>query len=123
MVAAVVVPASLSSIVIVSQYECIESSSVTLGILNGCYSVELLTDCALNDLVLLILMQLSSVIKVQLVVVVVRYHHFGLLHVQTNWKDSLEGEVWVFNVPPVYFLILVEQIGVLEFLDWLLCNF
>lgn len=37
----------------------------------------------------------------------------------TDWKDSLQREVWVFDVSSVDFFILIEKIWVLEFLDWL----
>ena len=85
--------------------------------------MQLLANSSLDYLVLFILVQLSSMIKVQFVVVEVGSSHLSFLHVDTNGENPLQREVWVLDVTPVYFFILVEQVGVLELLNWLLGNF
>lgn len=76
--------------------------------------MELLADCALNDLVMLVLVQLSCVFEVQLVVVGVRLNNFRLLHVHGDRQNSLQREVRVFNVVSYHLCVLVEQVRVFK---------
>ena len=123
LVAAVVVPSTLSTIVVVPQDECVHRCGIALGILYRGHTVQLLADGSLDYLVLFILMQLGSMVKVQLVVIEVRHSNLGFLHVHTDGQNPLQREIWILDVTPVYLLILVEQVGVLELFDGLLSDF
>ena len=122
LVAAVVVPATLAAIVVVSQDERVNSRGIALGILDIRHPVELFANGSLNDHVLLILVVLGRSLEVKLVIISVRNYHLSLFHVHADRKNSLQREVWVLDVAAVHLLVLVEQIGVLELLDWLLCD-
>ena len=77
-------------------------------------------DGALNDLVLLVLVQFAAIIKVNLVEAVGLDEGVGFLHVEADGEDPGEGEVGILDVFPVDLLIHVEQVGVLELLNGLL---
>jgi len=120
LIATVIVPASLPTIVVVSEDESIHSRRVALCILDVGHSVELLANRSLNDDILLVLVILSRGLEVQLIVVCIRHHYLRLLHVHTYWQDALQGEVRVLDIAAIDLFILVEQVGVLELLDGLL---
>lgn len=66
---------------------------------------------------------LLFVVKVQFVKFSVFLNHFGSLHVQRNWQMSHERKVRVLNIFSVHFFILIQEIRILEFLNWLMSNF
>lgn len=117
LVAAVVVPAALPSIVVVTQDQRVYRRRVTLSIRNVSDSMELFADGSLHDHVLLVLMVLPIRLEVQLVVVGVRHHHLCTLHMHRNRQNAMQREVWVLNVPSVDLFVLVEKVGILELLD------
>ena len=65
-------------------------------------------------------MVLGISLEVKLVVVGVGDDYLCLLHVHADGKDALQGEVRVLDVPSVHFLVLIEQVRVLELLNGLL---
>ena len=85
LIATVIVPSTLSSVVVVSQDECIDGGSVALSVFNVGDAVEFFADSALHDDILLVLVILSISLEVQLVVVGVRHDDLGLFHVHTDW--------------------------------------
>ena len=58
----------------------------------------------------------------QFIIVEVRLHNFCLLHMDTDGQDALKREIRILDVSSVDFLIFIQQVGVLEFLDWLLSD-
>ena len=56
LVAAVIVPTTVTTVIVMPEDEHISGYSRVFGIFDGCYSVELLANSALNDLVLFVLM-------------------------------------------------------------------
>ena len=83
-ITAIVIPSTLSAIVVVSQDECVDGSGVALGIFNVCYAVEFFADGALNDDILLVLVIFAVGFEVKLVIVCIRDYNFGLLHVYAD---------------------------------------
>ena len=108
LVAAIVVPSSLTPIVVVPQNQSIDSSCIALCVLDSSHPVELLSNCSLDDLILLILVQFGSMVEMKLVIVEVRHYHLGLLHVDADGQDALEREVRILDVFPVDFFVFVE---------------
>jgi len=82
LVAAIVVPTSLSAVVVVSEDECVLSDTVVFGVSNVGDSVEFLSESPLHNLVLLVLVELLGVVEMELVVVGIRHNNLGLLHVE-----------------------------------------
>lgn len=108
LVAAVIVPAALSPVVVVAQDERVGGGQVTLRILNVRHSVELFANCPLNDYVLLVLVILGIRLEVELIVVGLWDDDLGPLHMHTDGQNALEGEVGVFDVFAVNFFVLVK---------------
>ena len=108
LVAAVVVPASLPSIIIVPENECIHSRWIALGILYCGHSMELFPNRPLHNHILLILQVLGLGIEVEFVVIGIWNHYFSLVHVNWNWQYPLQSKVWILYVSPVDLLVLIE---------------
>ena len=89
LITAVIVPATLSTIVVVSKNKSIDSSCIALSILNVCDAVELFADGALHDDILLVLVVLGCGLEVKLVVICIRNDYFGLFHVHADRQDAL----------------------------------
>ena len=89
LITAVIVPAALPTIVVVSQNKRIDGSCIALSILDVCDAVEFFADGALHDHVLLILVVLGRSLEMQLIVICVRDDHFSFLHVHTDRQDAL----------------------------------
>ena len=66
-IAAVVVPATVPTVIVMPKDEHISGYSWIFRIFDGRYSVKLLANGALDDLVLLVLMQPSTIIEVNLI--------------------------------------------------------
>ena len=90
LIAAVVIPATLPSIVVVTQDESVDSRRVALCVGDVSHPMELFSNCALNDNILLVLVILFVGFEVQLVVIGVRDHNLCSLHVHRNGQDSVE---------------------------------
>ena len=88
-IAAVVVPTTLTTIVVVTKDEGVASGGIALSILDVCDAVELFADGALHDHVLLILVVLGRGLEVQLIVICIGDDHFGLLHVHADRQNAL----------------------------------
>ena len=116
-IAAIVVPATLSTIVVVSKDQRVQGRRVALCIFDVRNSMELLADCSLHDDILLVLVVLLIRLEVQLIVVGIGNHHFGSLHMHRDGQNALQAEVGVLDVSPVHFFVLVQQVRVLELLD------
>ena len=84
-IATVIVPSTLSSVVVVSQDECIDGGSVALSVFDVGDAVEFFADSALHDDILLVLVILSISLEVELVVVGIWHDNLGLFHVHTDW--------------------------------------
>ena len=112
----------MSSIVVVSQDKRINGSGIALGVFNISHAMELFTDGALNNDVLLVLVIFARRFEVKLIVVGVGDNYLGLLHVDADGEDALEREVRILDISPIHFLVLVQQVGILKLLDWLLRN-
>ena len=89
LITAVIVPAALATIVVVSQNKRIDGGCIALSILDVCDAVELFADGALHDDILLVLVILGRGLEVQLVVICVGDNHLGFLHVYTDRQDAL----------------------------------
>ena len=85
LVATVVIPASMPSIVVVPQDHTVDSCLVGLRLRDVCDPVILLGDRFLHPEVLLGLNILLLEIKVQFVVVTILGHLFGPFHVEADW--------------------------------------
>lgn len=107
LVAAVVVPATLPSIVVVTKDKRVKSGSLAISVRYVGDSVEFFANSALNDNILFVLVVLSCRFEVQLVVVRVRHDNLCLLHVHTDWQDSVKREVGVLDVIAVHLLVLI----------------
>jgi hypothetical protein len=83
----------------------------------------LLADGFLHHKLVLGINILCFEIKVQFVVFFILLDHFGSLHVKTNWQNSMQGEIRVINVVSVYLIVLIKQIGIFEFFNWLMGDF
>ena len=81
LIAAIIVPATLTSIVVIPKDKRIDCSLIALCILDVGDSVEFFADGSLNDDVLLVLVVPSVGFEVELVVVGIRDHDLGLFHV------------------------------------------
>jgi hypothetical protein len=84
--------------------------------------MHLLHHGPLYDDILLILLQLCCVHEVELVVALIFLNHLVLIHIQGDGEVTLQREIGVFDVSAVNFLVFVEQVRVLEFLNWLVNN-
>ena len=107
LVAAVVVPATLPSIVVVTKDKRVKSGSLAISVRYVGDSVEFFANSALNDNILFVLVILSCRFEVQLVVVRVRHDNLCLLHVHTDRQDSVKRKVGVLDVISVHFLVLI----------------
>merc|ERR1711957_685358 len=119
-IATVIVVASVSSIIVVSEDEDVFGDSRIVDIFEGANSMELLPKGTLYDLVLISLVEFNFMFEVDLVIARVFDFYIVRLHVHRDWQDPRQGEVGIFDVLSVYFFIPVQQVGVFEFLDWLL---
>ena len=81
LIAAIIVPAALTSIVVIPKDKRIDCSLIALCILDVGDSVEFFADGSLNDDVLLVLVVPSVGFEVELVVVGIWDNDLGLLHV------------------------------------------
>ena len=81
LIAAIIVPATLTSIVVIPKDKRIDCSLIALCILDVGDSVEFFADGSLNDDVLLVLVVPSVGFEVELVVVGIWDNDLGLLHV------------------------------------------
>lgn len=118
----VVVPPAVASIVVVAQNERVARDSGVLGVLDAAHAVEVLSDLPLDNLVLLALQILVLEIEVKLVIGLIGADHFRFFHVEADRQNARQGEVRVFDVVAVDFLIDVEEVGVLELLDRLVSD-
>ena len=107
LVAAVVVPATLPSIVVVTKDKRVKSGSLAISVRYVGDSVEFFANSALNDNILFVLVILSCRFEVQLVVVRVRHDNLCLLHVHTDRQDSVKRKVGVLDVISVHLLVLI----------------
>ena len=81
LIAAIIVPATLTSIVVIPKDKRVDCSLIALCILDVSDSVEFLANGSLNDDVLLVLVVPTIGFEVELVVVGIWDHDLGLLHV------------------------------------------
>lgn len=107
-VADVVVPASVTTVVVVSRDQRVDRSVIVLGIFDARHTVEILAHLALHNLVLLRLQVLRLKVEMQFVVGCICRNHFGLFHVQRNRKNAAQREVRVFDVVPVHLLVNIK---------------
>ena len=122
LVAAVVVPTTLSTVIVVSQNKCVGGSVIALRILDISHAMELFADRPLDYHILFVLVILRISLEMKLIVVCIRHDNLGFLHMDTNRKDSLKREVGVFDIATINFFVLVEKVGVLELLNGFLSN-
>jgi len=113
----------VSSIIVVSEDEDVFGDSRIIDIFEGANSMELLAKGTLDNLVLISLVEFNFMFEVDLVIARVFHFYIVRLHVHRDRQDPRQGEVGVLDVLAVYFFIPVEQVGVFEFLNWLLSNF
>lgn len=85
--------------------------------------MEIFTNLPLHDLVLLARQVLSCVVEVKFVVGGVGTDDLCFLHMKGNRQDSRQSKVGVLNVISVHFLVDVQEVGILEFLNWLVGYF
>jgi hypothetical protein len=62
------------------------------------------------------------VYEVELVVAFIFLNNLVLIHIEGDGEVTLQREVRVFDVSAVNFLVFVQQVRVLEFLNWLVNN-
>lgn len=85
LIAAVVVPAALASVIIIPQNHGVNRSFVSAGIFDRSHPMELLAHSFQNNCVLFSAIKLRLVIKVQFVVILVNLNHLRFFHVYTDW--------------------------------------
>ena len=112
----------VSTVVVVTEDEDVTRDGGVFGVLDGGYAVEVLADGALDELVLLVLVEAGAIVEMDLVKTICLDHGVTLLHVKADRQDSCQREIRVFNVLAVDLLIDVKQVRVLELLYWLLGN-
>ena len=81
LIAAIIVPATLTSIVVIPKDKRVDCSLIALCVFDVSDSVEFLANGSLNDDVLLVLVVPTIGFEVELVVVGIWDHDLGLLHV------------------------------------------
>jgi len=112
----------MSSIIVVPQDQHVPCNARVLCVLHRSNSVELLMYRSLNDLILLVRVQLTAIVKVNLVKPVRLDQRIGFLHVQRNGQNPGQREVRILDVFTVDLLVHVEQVGILELLNRFLSN-
>jgi len=85
--------------------------------------MEFLSESSLDNLVLIALMKFRFMLEMDLVVTFICRSFVGALHVERDGLDARQGEVGILDVLAVYLFVPVQQIGVLELLDRLVCDF
>ena len=87
LVTTIVIVATMTAVIIVAEDQDVAGNGRIPGLFHGGDPGELLVDCPLHELVLLVLVQLAAVIKVNLVKSIRLYQRIRLLHMQTDWQD------------------------------------
>lgn len=85
--------------------------------------MEFLSESSLDNLVLIALMKFRFMLEMDLVVTFICRSFVGSLHVERDGLDARQGEVGILDILAVYLFVPVQQIGVLELLDRLVCDF
>ena len=106
-VTAIIVPAAVSSIVVISQNNSINGCLVILGRRNVRDTVVLFAYGFFDDEVVLWRNILSLVVKVHFVIFSVLFNCLGAFHVKTNWQNSTQSEIWVLDVVSINFFVLI----------------
>ena len=65
---------------------------------------------------------LSLKVNMQLIILLILGHNLSSLHIETNWKNSAQREIRVLDIFSINFFILIQEIRVLELLDWLVSD-
>lgn len=112
----------MSSIVVVAQNKRILTNTLSLGLFNIAHAMEVFSNLALCDLVLLILLVLGFHVEMFRSELLIRANVFVSLHVQRNRQDALQREVRVLDVLAVNFFVNIKQVGIFEFFNWLVRN-
>lgn len=112
----------MSSIVVVAQNKRILTNTLSLGLFNIAHAMEVFSNLALCDLVLLILLVLGFHVEMFRSELLIRANVFVSLHVQRNRQDALQREVRVLDVLAVNFFVNIKQVGIFEFFNWLVSN-
>ena len=81
--------------------------------------MHLLHHSPLYDHILLILLKLRCVHEVELVIALVLLNHLVLVHIKRDGEVALQREIRVLDVSAIHFLVFVEQVRVLKFLNGL----
>jgi hypothetical protein len=109
----------VAAVVIVAQKQRILGEAELLGLVHVADAVELLSEVALANLVLLVLLEAALEVEVEFVVGLVGADVLVLLHVEGDGQDARQTEVGILNVLAVHLLVHVQQVGILELLNWL----
>ena len=119
----VVVPAAISTVVVVTQDDSVLSEGTVSGVLYVTDTMELFSYLSFYNLVLLWLKISSLEVEMKLVVSFVRRYDFGLFHVKWNGEYSWKSEVGVLDVFAINLFVDVEQVRIFEFFNGLVGDF
>jgi len=81
----IVVPATVTTVIVFAQNESILRDASILRLLNTANTVEILADLPLNNLILLILLILTGMLEMFRIVIFVRAYVLMTLHIKTDW--------------------------------------